>query len=123
MMNEKMGEVLGKLASLAFSLNNLIDTNKHEGVTKDEVYAAIENKTIFQYLKRFEPSINWGIGTLSEDDRFHLTGEWQSMANAYDSQSDFGVHNNGICLLLAYVLAGIQMRTTSKEAWPGPDPW
>lgn len=124
MIDEEMSRMLRKLTLLASSLNAVIDAGQHVGISKADVYAQIEEKTIFQYLaKRFDNVAGWGLGNFSEEDKWHLLGEWQSMANAIDSQRKLGVSNSGICLLLAYVIEGIQMRTFSKKIWPGPDPW
>lgn len=124
MIDEEMGKMLRKLTILGSSLNAVIDAGQHEGISKADVYARIEDKTIFQYLaEKFEDVARWGLGNLSEEDKWHLLGEWQSMANAIDPERKLGVSNSGVCLLLAYVIEGIQMRTFSKEIWPGPDPW
>ena len=123
MIDEKMGVVLRKLTLLSLALNSLIDAGQHEGITSDEVYKEVENKTIFQYLSRFENVTRLSLNSLTEEDKWHLTGEWQSMANAIDSENQLLVSNNGICLLLAYVIEGIQMRTFGKDVWPGPEPW
>lgn len=123
MIDEGMGRMLRKLTMLASSLNAVIDAGQHEGISKSDVYARIEDKTIFHYLaEKFEDVSRWGLGGFSEEDQWHLLGEWQSMANAIDSQRKLGVSNSGVCLLLAYVIEGIQMRTFSEEIWPGPEP-
>jgi hypothetical protein len=101
----------------------LIDAGEHEGVPKDEISKQIDNGNIFKYLEdNFQPSISLGLENLSEEDKYHLLGEWQSMANATISEADLGVSKNGICLLLAYVIEGFQMRTFSGKVWPGPEP-
>jgi hypothetical protein len=124
MIDEEMGRMLRKLTMLASSLNAVIDAGQHVGISKADVYARIEDKTIFQYLgEKFEDMSRWALGNFSEEDKWHLLGEWQSMANAIDPERKLGVSNSGICLLLAYVIEGIQMRTFSREIWPGPDPW
>lgn len=124
MIDEGMSRVLRKLATLASSLNAVIDAGRHAEVSKEDVYTRLEDKTIFEYLdEKFEDISRSGLGDFTEEDRWRLLGEWQSMANATHSQSDLGVSNSGICLLLAYVIGGIQMRTFSKKIWPGPEPW
>lgn len=124
MIDEEMCRVLRKLTMLGSSLIAMIDAGKHEGISKADVYTRLEDKTIFEYLgEKFEDISRSGLGNFTEEDKWHLLGEWQSMANAIDSQRKLGISNSGICLLLAYVIQGIQMRTFSKEIWPGPDPW
>ena len=122
MIDEKMSVVLRKLTVLASCLNAIIDSGQHTSVSYEAIYSQIENKTIFEYLATI-PEASWGIGNLSSEDKWHLTGEWQSMANAIDAERKLGVSSNGICLLLAYVIEGIQMRTFGEEVWPGPEPW
>lgn len=116
MRDEEMNRVLRILTGLSFCLNSLIDSDQHKGISMDEVVAAIENQTIFQYLAKFK-DMAWGISPLSKEDKLHLIDEWQRIANAYDAERKFGVNNNGISLLLAYVIEGIQMRTFSNDVW------
>jgi len=124
MIDEEMCRVLRKLTMLGSSLIAMIDAGKHAGISKAAIYAWIEDKTIFEYLgKKFEDISRSGLGSFTEEDKWHLLGEWQSMANATDSEGDLGISNSGISLLLAYVIQGIQMRTFSKKIWPGPEPW
>lgn len=124
MIDEEMSRVIRKLLGIAGDLNALIDSGKHEGVSKTEIITEINNHTIFKYLENnFQSEFRWALGNLSDDDKWHLIGEWQSMANAIDSERKLGISNSGICLLIGYVLEGIQMRTFSKTIWPGPDPW
>ena len=123
MISEDMAKVLRKLTQLAFCFTAVIDAKKHEGVRTEQVMSHIERGTIFDFLSGFEDIRGWGLGSLSDDDKHHLLGEWQSMANAIDAQKKFGVSDNGICLLSAYVIEGIQMRTFANKIWPGPDPW
>jgi hypothetical protein len=123
MISEEMARVLRKLTVLGFCLNAVVDARKHEAVTAEEVVLHIEHGTIFEFLSGFEDIAGWGIGSLTEEDKRHLLGEWQSMANAIDSERKFGVSGNGICLLSAYVIEGIQMRTFSKKLWLGPEPF
>ncbi len=61
MTNEEMNRVLRKLIALGRCFNVLIDSNQYTGISKGEVYAVIENKTIFQYLANFEDVAKWGF--------------------------------------------------------------
>jgi hypothetical protein len=123
MIADEIGILIRKLTALAFCLNVVIDGRKHENVTTEDLIAHIEDHTIFSFLSEFPDIAGWGVGGLSDDDKHHLLGEWQSMANAIDAERKFGVTENGICLLLAYVLEGIQWRTHTNKLWPGPEPW
>ncbi len=119
MISEDMAKMLRKLTQLAFCFTAVIDARKHDGVRKEHVISHIERGTIFDFLAGFEDIARWGLGSLSEDDKRHLLGEWQSMSNAIDSERKFGVADNGICLLSAYVIEGIQMRTFANKICPG----
>jgi hypothetical protein len=119
MISDELGRVLRKLVLLGHTFNALIDAGKHEGISKDKIYAEIDSGNIFKYLEEpIQSALGWGLGDFSEDDRAHLVEEWQSMANATDAQKKLGVSNNGICLLLGYVLEGIVIRTRSEKLWP-----
>ena len=123
MIDEEMSRVLRKLTLLGLSLNALIDSGQNKDISKDEITNQINDGTIFKYLEtKFQPEISWGLENLTDEDKRHLLGEWQSLVNAIDSERKLGVKNSGICLLLAYIIEGIQMRTFSKKTWPGPDP-
>ncbi len=123
MISEEMSRVLRRLGLLALSLTSLIDSGKHEGISKEEIYKHINSGTIFKYLEdNFQPTISLGLENLSDEDKYYLLGEWQSMVNATDSEGELGISRNGICLLLAYVIEGFQMRNRSNKVWPGPEP-
>jgi len=121
-IDEELSKVFRKLTQLGFCFVAVIDSGEHEDVSREEVVLHIQQGTIFEFLGRFTDIAGWGLGSLSDDDKRHLLGEWQSLANAVDSHRKFGVSRNGICLLSAYIIEGIQMRTFTKKIWPGPDP-
>jgi hypothetical protein len=122
MIADEMGRILGKLTQIANGLVAIIDARKHEGITTTDVMSHLEKRSIFEFLASFREMTGWRTFGLTDEDKLHLLGEWQSMANAIDAEKKLGVANNGICLLLAYVVEGIQMRTHVKSLWPCPDP-
>ena len=123
MIDEEMSRVLRKLTLLATCLNFAIDSGQSKQTSTDEVSNQINEGSIFKYLEEnFHSDMKWGLENLTDEDKRHLLGEWQSMVNAIDAERKLGVRNDGMCLLLAYVIEGIQMRTFSKTLWPGPDP-
>ena len=123
MIDDKMATTLASLTVLGLSLNRLIDSGDHEGTTKDQVQSEIDRGTIFSYLERFQHVSEFGLGAFTDEERRRLLGEWQGMANAIDPRGTLGVQNNGICLLLGYVIAGLQARIATGEPWPGLEPW
>ncbi|MBF0327210.1 MAG: hypothetical protein HQL42_19385 [Alphaproteobacteria bacterium] len=99
---------LGKLTFLAFYLNSAIDTGRYK-VTFNEVAAEIEAGTIFDFLaKRLSGNIDLSI--FDTNDRNELVAEWQDMLAAINARRKMGIENNGICLLIGYLLEGIQRR-------------
>lgn len=102
---------LSSLTVLAFYLNGAIDAGKHTDL--EEIYSQIEAGTIFEYLKYNVDRID--LSMLTAVDRKELVEEWQRIANAVDARRKFVVENNGYCLLLAYVIEGIQQRTEMKK--------
>ena len=48
------------------------------------------------------------LSIFDETKRAALVAEWQDLLNAVDARRKFGVEKNGLCLLVAYCLEGIQ---------------
>jgi hypothetical protein len=97
------------LTFLAFYLNGALDSGNYSDVSYQEVSGHIQKGTIFQFLQdRLGSDIDLSI--LDDVKRAELLGEWQSINNAIDARRKFGVERNGICLLVAYLLEGIQRR-------------
>jgi len=96
------------LPMLAFDLNANLDTGKFANVTKDEILEQIEAGTIFDWLGEKLEYVDLSVAT--EEDKLALVDEWRNFANAIDPKRKFGVENNGLCLLLAYVIEGMQQR-------------
>ncbi|SAL16795.1 hypothetical protein AWB71_00668 [Caballeronia peredens] len=94
------------LTLLAFYLNGAVDSGKR--VSLDDMYAEIEAGTVFDFLKRNIERID--LSSLNAKDKSELIEEWQRTANAVDARRKLVVEHNGYCLLLAYVLNGIQHR-------------
>jgi len=103
------------LSFLAFYLNSAIDTGKYTDITYREVADNIKNGAIFSFLrKRLNGDIDLSI--FDQEKERELIDEWQSLLNAVDARRKFGVENNGLCLLVAYLLEGIQHRQDNNPA-------
>lgn len=50
------------------------------------------------------------LSVLSPADRDEINDEWESTVNAVDEARKMCVDRNGLCLLVAYILEGIQAR-------------
>ncbi len=108
------------LTFLAFYLNGALDTGKYANVTYREVADRIEAGDIFDFLgARLAGDID--LSNLDAAKREELTAEWRDMLHAMSGRRKFGVEKNGICLIMAYVLEGIQRRQHSTPPLSGPD--
>ena len=75
---------------------------------KDE----IRDGTVFKYLrKKLKKDID--LSLLSSDDMEELNDEWAEFVDEIDEGEKMCVDKNGLCLLVAYVLEGIQRRLKS----------
>ena len=90
---------------LGFYLNGLLD--RGEALSIDETRKHISDGSLFTWLKK-----NFGGGVdLSlylPDDEAAVVELFESLANAVDARRKFMVEHNGLALLVAYCLEGIQ---------------
>ncbi len=97
---------------MAFLVNRVIDRNGHQGVTIHDVKERIRDGSIFAFL---ETRIHGReLSDVSAEMRADLLGEWRDMEVVLNESAKLGIERNGFCLLLAYLLEGIQ-RTTRTE--------
>ena len=97
------------LTFLAFFLNGAIDTGKYNDIGLQEVADHVEAGTIFDFLQtRLIDDID--LSTFEKEKQQELTIEWQDMLQAMNPRRKFLIENNGLCLLVAYLLEGIQRR-------------
>ena len=97
---------------LAFLLNQAIDRDAHQHVTIHDVKDRIRDGTIFAFLETRITRL--GLSDLSPETRADLLREWRDMEQTLNESPKLGIENNGICLLLGYLLEGIQ-RTTRPQ--------
>jgi hypothetical protein len=99
-----------QLTFLGFYLNGALGSGKYDDISIKEVKGEIRDHTIFDYLKtKFGLDID--LSVLSPEDRQELNKEWEDTADAVDEARKMCVDRNGLCLLVAYILDGIQKRT------------
>jgi hypothetical protein len=96
------------LTFLAFYLNGAIDTGKYSNITCEQVREAIETRTVFDFLDS-HLGMDIDLSIFSAERRKELEEEWNDML-AIRARKKFGVENNGLCLLVAFCLEGIQQR-------------
>lgn len=105
------------LTHLAFQLNAALDTGRYNDVTFREVSGHINEGTIFSFLER-RIGEDVDLSLLDTPKRQELIDEWQSFLNVVDARRKFGVEKNGLCLLTAYVIEGIQRRQDTNPKVP-----
>ena len=98
---------LAKLTFLAFQLNYLLDRGYYE-MPIDEMKAKIRDGSLFDFLKKKSMDDYFDLSIFDSNDKKELLESFDRMANAIDEDRKMGVKNNGICLLLAYVIQLIQ---------------
>jgi hypothetical protein len=98
-----------QLTFIGFYLNGALGSGKYDEISIEEVKARIRDHTIFDYLKTKLGS-DIDLSVLSPEDRLELNSEWEDLADAVDEARKMCVDKNGLCLLMAYLLEGIQRR-------------
>jgi len=111
---------LGTLGYFTTQLISLIDSGKHQYISMDDVKGHIDKGDLLSYLKeKLGNDINLSVfmpetyPKLSEAGK-NLIDYLQRLTNVSTPET-FGIKNDGLCLLLSYVLSLID----SKE-WEGP---
>ena len=96
------------LAGLIFGLNALIDRGL--SIPLKEVKSLCEEKRMIEALKQKFPFKKTGLdlSLLKRGTREELDEIFCDMAITIDERKKFGVENNGLCLLIAYVQEQIQ---------------
>jgi hypothetical protein len=94
---------------MAFLLNQAMDRGDHQGVTVHDVKERIRDGSIFKYLATRMPRLS--LSDVSLEMRADLLSEWREMETTLNESRKLAIENNGICLLMGYLLEGIQ-RTT-----------
>jgi hypothetical protein len=97
---------------MAFLVNQAIDRDAHQGVTIHDVKERIRDGSIFPYLESRMQGLQ--LSDVSAEMRTDLLCEWRDMDVSLNESRKLGVERNGFCLLLGYLLEGIQ-RTTRTE--------
>ena len=88
---------------LAIQLNGMVDTRNYDHITTAVILNEIQNGNVFEFLIRELPRSVWEISKLTDVDRHKLSQHWRQFADAYEPQQ-FHVTQNGLALLVAYVL-------------------
>jgi hypothetical protein len=98
---------VNRLTFVTFQINSLIDAG-HKLSIEDTKYFS-ENKTLFTELEKRFPIKKTGfdLSILDEKDRNEILDFFSDMSLTY-SEKEFGIINNGLCLIIAYAQEMIQ---------------
>jgi hypothetical protein len=99
-----MNETL-RFTSLGFQLNALLD--RGEALDIGDTRKHISNRSLFGWLREsFGDELD--LSLYRPDDEAEVLGLFESLSNAMNSRRKFGVEQNGLALLVAYCLEGLQ---------------
>ncbi len=105
-----------KLTVLGFHLNGALGSGQYGNISIPVVEQAVDDGTIFELVED-RLGHTAGLSTLDDDDRAELLDEWQRIQNAADlGKLAVQEGSPGLCLLVAYLLEGIQMRAFALAA-------
>lgn len=93
---------------LAFQLNGAACCGRYDDVSIDLIKMHIEQGTILAFLKE-RLGLDFDASILTPLDRMELLAEWVDMLEIAEARK-MCVERNGLCLLVAYLLEGVQRR-------------
>jgi hypothetical protein len=105
---------INKLTLVGFQLNGALGSGKYDDVSIDQVKKELDGGDIWGLLER-RLGQDADFSLLYNDDKAKLAREWESLANAVDESRKLYVERNGLCLLVAYLLEGIQRRDRERQ--------
>ncbi len=100
---------ISSLTFIAFYINGAAGSGDYAHITISQVFTAMENRTIFEFLEE-KLGNDIDLSLLSSEQRLELSEEWESIANAVDHERKFCVRKGGLNLVIAYILQSIQLR-------------
>jgi hypothetical protein len=100
-----------RFTALFWAIGNLIDDGRSEDL--DVIQTKIEDGTLFDYLDHKYPDAD--LSLLSEEDRASLLRFFLALVQTVDHRRKFGVDRNGLVLLVAYAMEGVQQSVDSSH--------
>lgn len=103
------------LTTLILNLNALLDARKEASIT--EVRRQIEARAIFEWLEeRFGREID--LSLYDAQARWQISADLLALHRGYDGSErrKWGVENNGLCLLIAWVNEIVQQKWGDQAA-------
>lgn len=104
---------IGQLTFLAFYLNGALGSGKYDDISIEEVKRRITDGTVLRFLaERLGDDVDLSI--LSAEDKQEILQEWHDLLSVNESRK-MCVERHGLCLLVAYLLEGIQQRVRASR--------
>jgi hypothetical protein len=104
---------ISTLTFIGFYLNGALGSNKYNHISIDAVKQQLEAGNIFSYLEE-ELGMDIDLSLLTQEDKKSLSNDWYDLSLCVEEGRKLCVDNNGLCLLMAYILECIQ-RIARKE--------
>ena len=102
-----------KLTVPAQRIVQLLDAGQIDRISVDELASSLGQGRIFELLReRLEIAVPLSI--LTPVDRLELLMEWTDLEGTYASH-ELGIERSGLCLLLYWLLEGIQRRASNSD--------
>ncbi len=98
-----------------FRLIHAIESGKYDDISIEEVKTAIDNHTIFSFLRE-RLGRDYFSGHTPEKKR-ELNEHWEALNNVVTAE-ELGATRRGLSLILAYLLEGIQNGTSRDGRLP-----
>jgi hypothetical protein len=98
---------------LGFEINHLLDAG--EKLSFDQVRAAMEKKELIELLDmNFKDRID--LSLIKNEDRNEMEEEFNDISIALfgNERRKFGIENNGLCLIQAYIIEYLQKNRPDK---------
>ena len=103
---------------IAFNVTHALDSGRYAHISATEIRRRIEDGTLFDFLEE-RSARDIDISLLYNDDRAELLAEWRRID---DPVREFGVAHDGLCLLLSYLIQGMQARARTLAGDDEPPP-
>lgn len=95
------------LTHIAFQLNGALGSGRYDDISIADVKKRIRDGTILEFLvSRMGEDLD--IGLISPLQRLELVMQWSVFAECIHESRKMCVDRGGLCLLVAYLLEGIQ---------------
>jgi len=102
-----------KLTGAGMGISDALGSGRFNDFDYHEAQKRIADGSIFSYLAK-NMDIMVPLSILSPVDRLELLYEWDQYAGCLEPFR-FDAHRNGLCLLLGYLLEGIQQRSANSQ--------